>query len=85
MKHFGLKETLKEAIVSKRLHHQLFPMKIEYERGFNAEILDGLRKRGHILIEDDVTNIVALNAISRSKGYLEAVFDARRFGNVAVD
>ncbi len=27
-------ETIKEAIDSPRMHHQLFPMKFQYEKGF---------------------------------------------------
>lgn len=86
MRHFGLKEDLKEAIVSKRLHHQLYPMEIIYENGFNAEILDGLRKKEHIVADDHgVSGFAAVTAISRSKGHIEAVFDPRRFGSIAID
>lgn len=86
VKHFGLKEALKEAIVSKRLHHQLYPMEIVYEKGFNAEILDGLREKEHIVAGDvGVSGFAAVTAISRSNGYIEAVFDPRRFGSIAIE
>lgn len=86
VEHFWLKETLKKAVASKRLHHQLLPMEIQYEKGFNAEILDGLRKKGHILTDDvGVTGFAALSAISRSNGFVEAAFDPRRIGSIAID
>lgn len=86
VKHFWLKEPLKNAVSSKRLHHQLLPMVIQYEKGFNTEILIGLRKKGHILTSDvGVTGFAALSAISRCNGYVEAAFDPRRCGSIAID
>lgn len=61
-------------------------MEIQYEKGFDADILDGLRQKGHMLTDDvGVTGFAALSAISRSKGYIEAAFDPRRFGSIAID
>lgn len=61
-------------------------MGIKYEKGFNAEILDGLRKKGHIVTEDTgVSGFAVLTAISRFRGYIEAAFDPRRFGSIAID
>ncbi|XP_057374003.1 glutathione hydrolase 1 proenzyme-like [Daphnia carinata] len=40
-------ETIKEAIDSKRMHHQLFPMSLEYEKGFPARIVSDMMTRGH--------------------------------------
>lgn len=61
-------------------------MEIQYEEGFDAEILEGLRKKGHFLTDDvGLTGFAALSAISRFKGYVEAAFDPRRFGSIAID
>lgn len=35
MRHLWFDETLEEAVSAKRLHHQLFPMRVEFEYGFN--------------------------------------------------
>ena len=40
-------ETIKEAIDSMRIHHQLFPMTFQYESDFPAQLADSLRDRGH--------------------------------------
>lgn len=80
-----MNETLKDAISAKRIHHQLLPMEAVYEHGFDAEILDGLRKIGHNVTEDvPVIGFTAVTAISRARGYVEAVFDPRRYGSIAI-
>lgn len=84
-RHFWLNETLKAAISAKRLHHQVLPMEVSYEEGYDNEILDGLRRKGHNLTTDHgVLGFAAITAISRAKGYVEAVFDPRRFGSIEI-
>lgn len=79
-------ETLQEAIYSKRIHHQLLPMEVVYENGFDLKIVEGLRKMGHKVVEDKpVIGFTAVTAISRAKGYVEAVFDPRRFGSIEIN
>ena len=61
-------------------------MEIVSEKGFNPEILDGLRRKQHIIRPDTgVSGFAAVTAISRINGYIEAVCDPRRFGSIAVD
>lgn len=85
MRHFWLNDTLKEAISAKRIHHQLMPMEIVYEDGFDADIVDGLRQKGHNINKDEpVIGFTALTAISRVKGYVEAVCDPRRYGSIEI-
>lgn len=61
-------------------------MEISYENGFDGEILNGLRERGHKLSADKgVLGFAAITAISRANGYVEAVFDPRRYGSIAVN
>lgn len=38
MKHLWFNETLSKASDEKRVHHQLFPMMVEYEEGFDLEV-----------------------------------------------
>lgn len=59
-------------------------MEIKYEKECDAEILNELRRKEHILREDDLSYFPALIAISRSGGHVEAVFDPRRSGSVAI-
>ncbi|XP_031638996.1 glutathione hydrolase 1 proenzyme-like [Contarinia nasturtii] len=85
-KHFWLGESLKDAIYSKRIHHQLLPMEISCEKGFNSTILEGLQKMGHTISADQfVTGFTAFAAISRVSGSIEAFFDPRRYGSIQID
>lgn len=81
-----LNDTLEEAIDAKRIHHQLLPMEVVYEAGYDPEILDGLRQIGHKVTQDQpIMGFTAVTAISRAKGYVEAVFDPRRYGSIQID
>lgn len=84
--HFWLNQTLSESVAAKRLHHQLMPMEINFESGFNAEIIDELSKRGHNT--NEVINeqwFTTVTAISRARGYVEAVFDPRVGGGAEIN
>lgn len=84
--YFWLNETLDESVLSKRLHHQLMPMEIKYEDGFNTEIIDGLRQKGHSTFKMvDIQSSTFVTAISRVKGYIEAAFDPRIGGGLEID
>lgn len=61
-------------------------MEISYEKGFDKAILEGLHKKGHNLTADNgVLGFAAITAISRAKGYIEAVFDPRRYGSIKIE
>lgn len=61
-------------------------MEISYESGFDNAILNGLKGKRHNLTEDHgVLGFAAITAISRAKGYVEAVFDPRRYGSIAIN
>lgn len=78
-----LGDSLEESINARRIHHQLLPMEVAYEKGYAPEILDGLKNIGHNLTEDtSVYGFTALTAISRARGYVEAAFDPRRYGSI---
>lgn len=81
-----MNEPLKTSVFAKRIHHQLMPMEVVYEEGFDNEILEGLRKLGHNVTQDvPEIGFTALIAISRVKGFVEAVFDPRRYGSIAIN
>lgn len=42
-----MKQTVKEAVDSARIHHQLFPPVIAYEYGVPKQVIDGLKRLGH--------------------------------------
>ncbi|XP_028046427.2 scoloptoxin SSD14 [Monomorium pharaonis] len=42
-----MKQTVKEAVDSARIHHQLFPPEISYEYGIPKQVIDGLKNLGH--------------------------------------
>jgi gamma-glutamyltranspeptidase / glutathione hydrolase len=46
-------EPLSEAIEGRRFHHQWKPNCVSYEKGLAAEVIEGLRKRGHNVEEVD--------------------------------
>lgn len=81
-RHIWMNDTLQDAISAKRIHHQLLPMKVFYEDGFDAEIVDGLRQIGHNVEPDNALS--AVTAISRVRGYVEAACDPRRYGSIAI-
>jgi gamma-glutamyltranspeptidase / glutathione hydrolase / leukotriene-C4 hydrolase len=86
IRHLYLNESINDAMQTQRLHHQLAPMTIDYEEGFDVAILDELVKRGHVIRMLSVdTGFAALQAISRgSDGSLISVNDKRRGGSTIV-
>lgn len=61
-------------------------MEISYENGFDNAVLEGLDRKGHNLTEDHgVLGFAAITAISKAKGYIEAVFDPRRYGSIEIN
>lgn len=82
-----MNETLTDAIHSSRVHHQLAPMRIDYESKFDQSILQGLSDIGHVLHEaPSLDGFAAVGAISRNSvtGEISAVADARRKGTAAL-
>lgn len=80
-----MQETLRNSIEVKRIHHQLLPMRIEAEAGFDAKIMNGLHMKGHkIKQETGVTGFSAITGISKVHNILEASSDVRRNGSIAI-
>lgn len=78
-------EPLDELLRAKRFHHQLAPMYIDYEAGFDKTILRGLADIGHKVHEDTTPRgFVAITAIAREGNKLTPVYDPRRGGSVSV-
>lgn len=74
-----------DTIKEKRFHHQLAPMHIQYESGFNETILQGLKDLGHKVSEESTTyGFVAVTGIARKGNELKPVHDNRRHGSTFV-
>ncbi|XP_037041227.1 scoloptoxin SSD14-like isoform X2 [Bradysia coprophila] len=78
-------EPLPKTIREKRFHHQLAPMYIQYESGFNETILRQLKERGHVVSEEKTPyGFVAVTGIARNGDELTPVYDNRRHGSTFV-
>lgn len=78
-------ENIRDAVRAPRLHHQLIPMKLEYEAGFSNEIINGLDALGHELqLAATDSGFASLTAIGRDGNKLLAVYDPRRVGSSSV-
>lgn len=78
--------TVKESVDARRIHHQIFPMNIEYEEGFSENIIRELESFGHAVEEYSVGGtFVAAIAVNQSAPYQKifANSDFRRLGAVA--
>lgn len=79
-------KSFRDAMDHPRLHHQLFPMILQYEKGFNTDIIADLREKfNHNLLEKPYDSAFsALTGISTSRGYIESFYDVRRPGSSEV-
>ncbi|KAH8295877.1 hypothetical protein KR044_001284, partial [Drosophila immigrans] len=82
MKYLIRHEGISRAVNDGRLHHQLIPMRVDYEADVNEQVIEHLRKAGHVMADNPgdggfaaVTAIGALNDP-------EPFFDRRRVGSV---
>ena len=81
VKYWYFNDTIENSINDSRFHHQLLPMYIEYEKGFNEDILNELAAKGHELEESPSDfGFAALTAIARRNNKLIVVSDRRREG-----
>lgn len=82
MKYLIRRETMTQAINDGRIHHQLIPMRVDYETEVKSEILDQLKKAGHTLTDNPgdggFAAVTAIGALAEP----EPFFDRRRVGSV---
>ncbi|XP_066588884.1 glutathione hydrolase 1 proenzyme-like [Prorops nasuta] len=73
---------IKKAVDAPRIHHQLLPMTVQNEKGFDKQVLNYLTKIGH-----NVTTFSgigsAITAVANNSGHITANSDYRRQGTVA--
>lgn len=75
--------SIRDAIDTPRIHHQLHPNKIQYESNFPRSILAGLEAIGHNTTPE-VVRAAVVNGITREKasGLLTTTFDYRKGGSI---
>lgn len=76
-------EDIKQAIDGPRLHHQLYPDQISYEKNFPKNLLNNLEEKGHRLKQlGDNDRGAIIMAIGKVNGVLYANSDYRKGGTV---
>jgi len=74
-------QTVKEAVDSARIHHQLFPPKLFYEYGLPKQVVDGLKYLGHTVERYRVRGSVAC-VVLYENSTIFANADYRKGGDV---
>ncbi|RVE50892.1 hypothetical protein evm_004459 [Chilo suppressalis] len=82
MRKIWFEQTIKEAVDEARFHHQIFPMTVEYEYGVLADVIHGLRAKGHGLKRYKGRGSI-ICALFRNKTGIYANADFRKGGDVA--
>jgi gamma-glutamyltranspeptidase/glutathione hydrolase len=72
---------LSDAVAGPRFHHQWRPNVVIYERGLDANVVEGLRQRGHNV--EEIGSGGRTQAIARGEGKLIGVADPRGNGTAA--
>ncbi|XP_032517250.2 glutathione hydrolase 1 proenzyme-like isoform X2 [Danaus plexippus] len=75
-------QTIKESVDEARIHHQIFPMHVEYEYGIIQDIIKGLRAKGHGMVRYRGRGSVVC-ALYRNKTGIYANADFRKGGDVS--
>ncbi|KAM7312267.1 scoloptoxin SSD14-like [Ixodes scapularis] len=74
--------SLRDAVEAPRLHHQLLPNDVVYEHKFSEDVLEELRRKGHVLKAID-RRPASVNAIAKSQDrVIYAAADFRKGGIV---
>ncbi|EFA08621.1 glutathione hydrolase 1 proenzyme isoform X2 [Tribolium castaneum] len=87
VKHLWFGAPIGAAVQEKRIHHQLFPMEIEFENAFNEtrDFVEALHKIGHeYTIAEPGSGFSAVTAISRKGGDVATASDVRRTGDEVI-
>uniref|UniRef100_A0A1Q3FF50 Putative gamma-glutamyltransferase n=1 Tax=Culex tarsalis TaxID=7177 RepID=A0A1Q3FF50_CULTA len=86
LRHLYFGEDLEDIINNPRIHHQLAPMSVEYEPGFDKNVVDGLTTRGHVMKQAaSDSGFAAITAIIRDRtDKISATWDPRRSGSTEI-
>ncbi|XP_058055488.1 glutathione hydrolase 1 proenzyme-like [Anopheles bellator] len=85
-RHLVFGDSLTTIMNEKRLHHQLAPMWVDYEPGFDQKILEGLVHKGHQVKEKtpDAGFAAATGIVMDGAFTVNAAFDPRRGGSAEI-
>ncbi|CAL4113866.1 unnamed protein product [Meganyctiphanes norvegica] len=83
MRNLWFGDNIKEAIDASRIHHQLFPMKWEYEEGITENIVSGMEALGHESDKYGIGGSVMCGVARGEDGKIYANSDKRKAGEVA--
>lgn len=81
-RYMWMKNNIKEAIDAPRIHHQLFPMRLEYQYGIVKPVIDGLKKLGHVTYRYKGRGSVVMGLV-QDNNTIYGVGDYRRYGDAA--
>lgn len=85
LRYLFFNDPIASAVHAPRIHHQLAPMRLDYESGFSENLIKGLREKGHdMFLTPSDSGFAALTAIGRSGNQLIPVYDHRRRGSSEV-
>lgn len=81
-----LNMTIEDSFAAKRIHHQLQPMRILHEQGYDPQILAFLKSKGHELYEQQpaVSGFASVIGVGNKNGKIQGTIDPRRGGKVTV-
>jgi gamma-glutamyltranspeptidase len=82
-----LKQTMETTMAMKRFHHQLDPMRIRFENGYDQpDIRQYLTSKGHasVTASQIISGFASVIAISSKDGIVETAIDPRRGGKGTV-
>ncbi|TRY70401.1 hypothetical protein TCAL_02843 [Tigriopus californicus] len=83
IRNLWFQENIKQAIDSRRIHHQLVPMQVDYEVGLDEDVSTFLMERKHKLRQQDLGKSVVCGITKEENGRLLANADFRKDGGVA--
>lgn len=81
MKYLIRNKSIGDSVNDGRLHHQLIPMRVDYETEVSNEVTDYLKKVGHKMADNDDAGFAAVTAIG-ALNEPEPCYDRRRVGSV---
>lgn len=81
--HLMFGETLRYSFDTSRIHHQLTPMELEYEKGFDMSIIKELNEKFNHTVKIS-TSHASVTSIAMYNDTVETLVDPRRGGNYIV-
>ncbi|KAB7504311.1 putative inactive gamma-glutamyltranspeptidase 4 [Armadillidium nasatum] len=78
MRNLWFGKDIKESVDSRRLHHQLYPMILQYEEGFDQDVVKSLEDIGHVTDEFQIGSSIVSGIALGEDGKIYANSDWRK-------